>query len=339
METPLLTRDEFRESVFARDKHTCVVCSKPGVDAHHIIERRLFPDGGYYLDNGVTLCSACHEAAEATTIPCELLREKSGIMVAVLPPHLEADGSYDKWGNPTLPNGQRFRGELFDEPGVQRALQPVLYLFTKRVKYPRTYHVPWSPGLQNDDRMMESTERWTGMEVVITEKVDGENTTLYNDYMHARSLELESAIWRDRIKPIWSAIKYDIPEGWRICGENLVAVHSIRYEKLPSYFLMFSMWNDSNVCLAWDEMLEYAALLGVSVVPTLYRGVWSEDGCRKLCSSLDLEHQEGLVIRPAAGFAFRDFRNVVGKFVRKGHVQTDEHWTRKPIEYNGLAVK
>ena len=77
------------------------------------------------------------------------------------------------------------------------------------------------------------------------------------------------------------------------------------------------MWNESNVCLSWDEMLEWAGLLGVSVVPTLYRGLWSQEGCRQLCNSLDLEHQEGLVIRPAAAFGFSDFRNVVGSWLAK----------------------
>ena len=135
----LLTRDQFREAVFNRDKHTCVVCAKPGIDAHHILERRLFTDGGYYLNNGVTLCSDCHKAAESTSLTCEELRQRAGITVQCLPEHLEADGVYDKWGNPLIPNGQRFRGELFDEEGVQRALRDHLYLFTKRVKYPRTY--------------------------------------------------------------------------------------------------------------------------------------------------------------------------------------------------------
>lgn len=336
MNYQLIPRDEFREAVFVRDGHTCVNCSQPGVDAHHIIERRLFTDGGYYLDNGVTLCSTCHEAAESTTLDCATLRDKAGITIPRLPEHLETDGVYDKWGNPILPNGQRFRGELFDEEGVQRALQPVLYLFTKRVKYPRTYHVPWSPGLKNDDRMMEDTSRWNDMEVVITEKVDGENTTMYNDYMHARSLELETAEWRSRIKPIWGAINYDIPEGWRVCGENVSAVHSIRYEALPSYFLMFSIWNDHNVCLSWEETVEWPQLLGLELVPSLHWGEWNEEHCKIICDSLDTEKQEGLVIRPASSFAFRDFRNVVGKWVRKSHVQTDEHWTRKPVEWNGL---
>ena len=51
-----LTRDQFRNGVFARDGHKCVLCQAPGQDAHHIMERRLFPDGGYYLDNGATVC-------------------------------------------------------------------------------------------------------------------------------------------------------------------------------------------------------------------------------------------------------------------------------------------
>lgn len=56
----LLSRDAFRESVFARDKRTCVFCECPAVDAHHIIKRRLWPDGGYYLDNGASVCEAHH---------------------------------------------------------------------------------------------------------------------------------------------------------------------------------------------------------------------------------------------------------------------------------------
>jgi hypothetical protein len=54
MRTALLTRDQFREAVFARDKHKCVICKEPAKDAHHIMERRLFTEtdelGGYFLD-------------------------------------------------------------------------------------------------------------------------------------------------------------------------------------------------------------------------------------------------------------------------------------------------
>ncbi len=73
--TKLLTRDQFRESVFERDNYQCVVCQSPAQDAHHILERRLFPDGGYYMNNGVSVCGPCHIKCEETTISCETVRE------------------------------------------------------------------------------------------------------------------------------------------------------------------------------------------------------------------------------------------------------------------------
>lgn len=50
-----------------------------------------------------------------------------------------------------------------------------------RYKYPRTPHLPWSPGATKDDVRCINTEIFTGKRVVITEKMDGENTTLYSD--------------------------------------------------------------------------------------------------------------------------------------------------------------
>jgi hypothetical protein len=140
----LLTRDEFREAVFVRDGRRCVICAAPGVDAHHIVERRLFDDGGYYLDNGATLCEACHMRAEMTILSCDEIREAAGITSIVLPPHLYRDERYDKWGNILLPNGSRLRGELFYDGSVQKILTAggVLGLFTDRVRYPRPITCP-----------------------------------------------------------------------------------------------------------------------------------------------------------------------------------------------------
>ena len=337
MESLLLTRDEFREGVFTRDKHRCIACSQPGKDAHHIMERRLFKDGGYYLDNGVTLCSICHEEAEETVISCESLREFAGITNVILPSQLEADGIYDKWGNPVLPNGQRFRGELFDEEGVQRALRNKLYLFTDKVKYPKTFHWPTSPGLQNDDRMHTTTDQWNGLEIVVTEKLDGENTTMARDYMHARSLEFSTHPSRTFIKAIWSRVAHDIPNGFRVVGENVTAIHSIEYHDLASYFYVFNIWHGQN-CLSWVETFEYASLLDLPTVPVLYRGVWSAALIDSLASSLVPERQEGLVFRPTRGFTLREFPRLMAKWVRKGHVQTDEHWMSQPVRLNHLKI-
>lgn len=87
----LLTRDQFREAVFARDGRCCVICGAGAVDAHHILERKLWVDGGYYLDNGASVCEGCHLRAESTEVSCEELRGRCGIDRVLLPDHLAAD--------------------------------------------------------------------------------------------------------------------------------------------------------------------------------------------------------------------------------------------------------
>lgn len=46
---------------------------------------------------------------------------------------------------------------------------------TLHLKYPRTYHLPYSEGTTNDDKKLESDEYFRGKYVIITEKLDGEN--------------------------------------------------------------------------------------------------------------------------------------------------------------------
>lgn len=325
---PLLSRDDFREQVFERDGHRCVFCEAPAVDAHHIIERRLWPDGGYYLDNGASVCGAHHIQCEQTTISVEDVRHACGIHKVLVPPHLYADQPYDKWGNPILANGQRLKGELFFDESVQKVLGQggALGLFTAWVKYPRTHHLPWSEGVNDDDRVLADLDAFAGNRVIVTEKMDGENTTLYRDYTHARSVDGRSHPSRNWVKQFWSTIAADIPEGWRICGENLYAQHSIEYQGLPSYFMGFSIWNERNVCLAWDETLEWFSLLGITPVPTLYDGPFDEAAVRRLWDSNAWQSSEGYVLRLAGAIPYGKFRHQVGKFVRRGHVQTVKHW-------------
>lgn len=62
----LLTREEFKKQVFAKTNGKCCVlgCSCEAVDAHHIMDRKLWNDGGYYLSNGAPLCEKHHLDAE-----------------------------------------------------------------------------------------------------------------------------------------------------------------------------------------------------------------------------------------------------------------------------------
>jgi hypothetical protein len=216
-----------------------------------------------------------------------------------------------------------------------------------RFKYVRTYHADWSDGLQNDDRRHPNKDIFLGMNVVVTEKLDGENTTMYRDFYHARSIDsgnnehpnLKAS--RSWVKQLHGQIKNDIPEGYRMCGENVYAHHSILYKNLTSYFYLFSAWKGWE-CLSWDDTVEWAALLGLKTVPVLYEGIYDESIIRSLYSEKNAngDPMEGYVIRPRRSFIHdpesSNFCLFLMKFVRRGHVQTDQHWRDQPLVANGL---
>lgn len=347
----LLTRDQFRNMVYKRDGNKCVVCGTKAefdsvgevlnLDAHHIIERKLWNDGGYYLENGVTVCEPCHIKSEQTLISCEKLRALAGIKQVVYPEQYYKDQELDKWGNFVLPNGTRLRGELFYEEATQKAIKSVLHLFEDYVKYPRTYHVPWSPGGKDkEERILKDLSHFFGKEVVVTEKMDGENTTMYSDYIHARSLDsLEPHPSRTRIKALHGQIKGDLPKGFRFCIENVFAKHSIHYKNLKDYHYLISVWDDKNNCLSWDSVNEWAQLLEIPAIPVLYRGIYDEKLIRDIYKPISNngDECEGYVLRLADEFPYRDFRKYNLKFVRDNHVTSNAHWKHAQIVENEIV--
>ncbi|MET9596473.1 RNA ligase family protein [Streptomyces sp. NPDC006459] len=203
-----------------------------------------------------------------------------------------------------------------------------------RIHYPRTPHLPWSPGASADDVRAVGLAGLAGREVVVTEKLDGENTTLYADGLHARSLDSAHHPSRAWVKGLQGRIGAGIPAGWRVCGENMYARHSIPYEDLDSWFYGFSVW-DGEHCLDWDRTVRFLRGLGVPTPRVLWRGTFDERALRRL--KLDTARQEGYVVRTADGFTREEFGGCVAKWVRGGHVQTGTHWMFAQVVPNGLG--
>lgn len=200
------------------------------------------------------------------------------------------------------------------------------------IKYPRTHHLPWSPGATSDDKILRDLSDFENKQIIITEKYDGENCTLTRNGLYARSLSSNGGILRERVKKLWAEKCFLIPEGWRICGENMQWQHSIRYEKLESPFYIFSIWDEYNICLDWDMTTEIAyGELNIPCVPVIYDGIF----CENYIKNLDICDTEGYVVRNKDSFHYDDFTKNVAKYVRSNHVQTDEHWTKNLIE-NGF---
>lgn len=234
------------------------------------------------------------------------------------------------------------RGPLFFDESVQKVLARggVLDLFTDYVKYPRTLHLPWSQCINDDDRVMHDMSGWEGENVVVTAKMDGENSSIYRDYIHARSVDGRSHPSRNLLKAFAARWQHDLPEGWRVCGENLYARHSIHYDDLPHHFMGFSVWTDRNVCLPWEDTLEYFDLLGITPVPVLYRGAYDEKLIQGLWSESQRDTLEGYVIRRAGSFSYGDFSRSMAKFVRSSHVQATKHnWQMQAIVPNNFLKK
>ena len=207
-------------------------------------------------------------------------------------------------------------------------------------KYPRTFHLPWSPGTTSDDKKLSGDwfENYRGKEIVITEKLDGENNAITHYDVFARSHGAPTRspwsrnLW-DKDGIVWQ-VKDKLADYEIVYGENLFGEHSIHYDRLPSYYHIFAV-QDGEEWYSWDYVRIIADILKLPTVPQLWRGVVnSEDELRVLIDyqmtlpSTYGPEKEGVVVRVTDSFPVDEFSTHVCKWVRPNHVQTDEHWTK-----------
>lgn len=196
------------------------------------------------------------------------------------------------------------------------------------MKYPRTPHARWSEGYSGDDIRLANESSFLDKDVVVTEKIDGENSVLNRHGYHARSENSTGKHWQSDLARIWSGIRMDIPDGMEICGENIYAVHSIEYTRLTSSFYVFGIV-DNGICLSWEDVCEWTSLFGLQTVPILGYGKFTEFINIPIPEESKLGGEcEGYVIRNIHQFSLDKFDRNVCKCVRKGHVQSDIHWTK-----------
>ena len=174
-------------------------------------------------------------------------------------------------------------------------------------------------------------------DLVVTEKMDGENTTIHAGGTHARSPDSRYHPSRDWLKAFAAGISHQLDGEERIIGENVYARHSIAYDALPSYFLGFA-WIIGDEVQPWDLTMARFEEIGVEPVPQLFRGPFRPGLFDDLAAALDTDRQEGFVARTADGFPESAMPLQLGKYVRQGHVQSDTHWMNAEMIPNRLAA-
>lgn len=208
------------------------------------------------------------------------------------------------------------------------------------IKYPRTWHLPYSEKSTSDDKKHTRDSHFIGKKIVMTEKMDGENTTIYNDHVHARSLnsiiDSEDRRWIDTLRKL--KIEGNIPDSYRICGENLFYKHTCNYNNLTSLFYVFSIW-DEDICLSWEDTIQWCNLLDLKSVPVIYEGVYNKDiimdKFNKYCKVND--DVEGFTIRLYNEFKFEKFDISLNKYVSNNFVLPDAHWRYSKKTNNKLS--
>ena len=211
------------------------------------------------------------------------------------------------------------------------------------MKYPRTFHWPWSETIHADDSVHQMPEVFVNEEVVITEKIDGSNACLFGGEVYSRSAQGAPShnAWLGMARKHHAWKTHDIP--YRIYGEDIFGVHSIKYSpvKEQDTFMVFSMFDEHDHVMSWDEIVENAAILDMKTVPVVFRGVFTsiEEITKFFQDNMGVSAigpvKEGFVIRMADAFPTIGFSRCVAKYVRANHVQTDEHW-RKNWKYAEL---
>lgn len=208
-------------------------------------------------------------------------------------------------------------------------------------KYPRTPHLFYSEKMSEDDKISHNDDIFKNKQVVVTIKMDGENTTIYNEDSHARSLnsdkDTEDRRWIELFRLL--KIQNNIPLTHRLCGENLFYKHTVRYENLKSYFNLFSIW-DENKCLSWKNTISLCSSLNIETVPVIYQGLYDKNLImNKFLEYKKITNSEGFVIRLEDEFDIKDFDTSISKFVSNDFVIPDAHWRYSIKERNGIIYE
>lgn len=205
-----------------------------------------------------------------------------------------------------------------------------------KYKYPRTLHLPYSTIKPNsDDKQLQNDDHLKGQEVVVTLKMDGENTSIYPDgSTHARSINSPHHVSRSWVKAF--AATLNIPQGTRVVGENMWAEHAIHYDDLDSYFYGFSLWSGDQ-CSDWDSTEKFFEDYGIVPVPVIYRGEYNAATIMTLFFDSYEDKHEGFVVRTNKKFLSQDFGGNVAKYVKAGFEPGSQHWFSKAIRKNGLG--
>jgi RNA ligase len=185
-------------------------------------------------------------------------------------------------------------------------------------------HFPTSSHKTGDDLILKNVSNFLNTPLTILEKMDGSNVCLERQNCFARThSSLPKSPEFNAFKALHTKVKHNIPENLQIFGEWLWLKHSIYYNRLPAYFLMFGVRDlNTSAWYSWGETEKLAKELDLHCVPVVYQAyIRSESDFYWFLNnhvsskSRHGEKCEGVVIRKSIQFDTEDFSSSIGKYV------------------------
>lgn len=220
-------------------------------------------------------------------------------------------------------------------------------------RFPHTPHLAWlARSSPRDDKVLslKEAEKLLVGDVVIEEKLDGANLGF--------SIGLDGTLRVQNrgqylLPPFtgqfaqlgkWMDAHQDrlfdvLTESLMVFGEWCAARHSLDYDQLPDWWLMFDVY-DRDAGRFWSTVRrnELAGLLGVSVVPCLYQGRVTMAQLKSWtfgkASCFRQGDAEGLIVRREdAMWLEKRAKLVLPNFTQA----ITQHWRNRVVEWNRIA--
>lgn len=219
-------------------------------------------------------------------------------------------------------------------------------------RYPRTPHLAWlGLGEPREDKLFSPAEarEILSHDVVVEEKVDGANVGLSVDengdlraqnrgsYLAQGTSHPQFERLFPWLKTRQADLRKALSPGLILFGEWCYALHSIRYTRLPDWFVAFDVY-DRTRRQFWsssrrDEMVDR---IGLTLVPRLASGRFDLGRLKDLLgqSKFGDGPAEGLYLRRDQG----ECLVARAKLVRPEFVQAiGQHWSSRALQHNRVV--
>lgn len=221
-------------------------------------------------------------------------------------------------------------------------------------RFPHTPHIDWlGEGMPRDDKVLDEAEiaSLLAQPLRVEEKLDGANLGISlrdNGELRAQNrgqyLLEPFAGQFSRLNSWLAQHRYALTDHLSsdviVFGEWCAARHSLDYDNLPDWFVVFDVY-DRSAQKFWScaRRNALAETLGLAVVPTLYEGTATVDELKNLLSSASSQYREGtpegIVMRQDSA----QWCEARAKLVRADFAQSiEEHWRSRAIEWNDVRV-